>query len=320
MAKHQRPSEPLAKHPKAPKAPKAPKGLKGAHFVDKSETHLPATQGVDAVTVVGSWTTPAEDRQKRFLSQALLVAGVLLLVLALVIAGFLVYQYFNANQRYGAIVEQAGMDAVLSNEGIVDPNTGFDQLDFNWEALRAINPDIVAWVLIPGTRINYPIVQGPDNEYYLAHLFDDNSSGVGAVFLDYEGLPNLNAKNNLIYGHNMRDGSMFADIIKYRDRDFYRDHAVIYVATPAMNYELKAVATVVCDQNDPLRQLSFSDEPSFQAYVEEIFSLATILTDDATDGVTRLYGFATCDNWDQSERVILCAEPVRSQAPRKVPQ
>jgi sortase B len=254
-----------------------------------------------------------DEAGRRRLSRILLIAGIALLLVAVAIAGTLIYQYLFARGSYEQISAASGLH-VTTDEGVVDPATTATDLTFDWDAQRAINRDIVGWVLIPGTRVNYPIVQGPDNEYYLTHLFDSNASGVGAVFLDYEGSATLNARNNMIYGHNMLDGSMFADVTKFMDDAYFDAHRTVYVCTPAANYELRTFAIEVVSEQSEIRTFEFASDSDFQAYVSDLIRYASIVAPDRGE-LSSVYSFITCDAADSSLRIILNAELISSLPP-----
>lgn len=103
-------------------------------------------------------------------------------------------------------------------------------LDFN--SLRMINSDIVGWIDIPGTTMSYPIVQGYDNEYYLTHGFDKQERKSGAVYMDVMANPGFTDTNTILYGHNMKDGSMFAMLHNYEKQDYYDEHPNVYIYLP----------------------------------------------------------------------------------------
>jgi sortase B len=251
------------------------------------------------------------------LSRALLVLGIALILAAGAIVGSLIYGYLDAQNRYREIATVSGLEVPLLGD-VVDPDLPLENLSFDWDALRASNPDIVAWVIVPGTHVNYPIVQGENNSYYLYHLFDSSSSGAGTVFLDFEGSADFSGKNNIVYGHNMLDGSMFSDIMMFMQQDFFNEHSVVYLATPQLNRELKPLATLRMDENAPLRQFGFADDIAFDQYLGDMLSRAVVSDYDLAakmPGVDKLYSFVTCDTLDFSVRIILSCEEVRSVVP-----
>jgi len=97
--------------------------------------------------------------------------------------------------------------------------------------LLEINPEVVGWLVIPGTIIDYPVVQTDNNEYYLSHDINGKKSNRGAIFMDYRNTPDGNDKNTILYGHNMRDGSMFKDITKFKNRVFFEQNTTIWFYT-----------------------------------------------------------------------------------------
>ena len=91
----------------------------------------------------------------------------------------------------------------------------------DFAALESINSDCVAWIRIDGTEIDYPVVQGHDNSFYLKHLFGGKWNGAGCIFLDSRVNPDLSDRHSVLYGHHMKNGTMFSDIAKYKDQTFY---------------------------------------------------------------------------------------------------
>ena len=103
-------------------------------------------------------------------------------------------------------------------------------------------PDVVGWIYSPGTPINYPIVQSDDNEYYLHRLLDGSYNKGGTLFIDSYNQPDFSDWNTFLYGHNMRDNSMFGTVDNYRQKDYYGKHPVMYLLTPEKNYVIELVA------------------------------------------------------------------------------
>ena len=258
----------------------------------------------------------ANTRGNVFVSRALIITGILLFLLAALIAAYLIFQYADARDRYHKLRESIGLEVPMENNR-VDKSFALEDIQIDWDALRARNPDVVAWIIIPGTHINYPIVKGSDNSYYLKRLFDGYSNGAGTIFADYQGSSQLNTPNNFFYGHNMRDGSMFSDLIMYRNLDYLNDHQVIYLATPECNYELRAIATLRIPGDAPVRIFSFDTQEDFAAYRDVLLSYATTQAQDLgsiRSEIESLYTFITCETENNRFRVAVATIPVRSIA------
>jgi sortase B len=309
MPSHKAEQKPLHKAPK--KAQKKPSNKVEQKPSQKTEQKLSnKSQYTPSHQIQRNKTEP---NKRDFVSRLVLILGILLLLAALVIGGFLAWGYLNAQSRYREIQSVAGLEIGFGE--VVKHDLALEDLYFDWDALRAANADIVAWIIIPGTQINYPVVQGADNEYYLYHLFDASSSGTGAIFSDYQGSKTLDAQNNVLYGHNMLDGSMFSDILKYTNQDYFNEHMVVYLGTPSQNYELEALATIKIDQNAPLRIFDFATEEDFKSFIDS--TLATTVTASASlDAVKaepkNLYSLVTCDSFNDSQRIVLNCIPVKS--------
>ena len=97
--------------------------------------------------------------------------------------------------------------------------------------LKKENPDIVGWIEIEGTKISYPVLQGEDNEYYLNHNYKNEKTANGSIFLNKDYDWNVPSTNLLIYGHNMKNGEMFTDLLKYASESYYIDHPIIRLTT-----------------------------------------------------------------------------------------
>jgi sortase B len=258
--------------------------------------------------------TPVRDfdipKSPRFhLSLAL---GIVFIVIALVIAVFLVYKYVNASRHNLEINVAAGMNLEGVNDMVaVDASIG--DLQINWDALQTINPDIVGWVMIPGTVINYPIVQGSDNVFYLNHLSDKTPSDTGAIFLDSENDPAIAGWNNIIYGHNLLDGSMFASLKSYNDEGYFNEHRTVLLATPAKNYQLRVDAALVCNADDKIRRFGFTDRGDYENYVRMLLGYA-VHSEIPQDAIPEnIYCFVTCTDTNYSKRTMIMATVVEAR-------
>ena len=118
------------------------------------------------------------------------------------------------------------------DESQPDTNDGkYEYLQIDFDGLRKVNPDVIAWIDIPGAGISYPVLQGEDNSYYLTHLASGQFGISGSIFMDYHNRPDFSDQNTIIYGHNMKNGTMFSDLKRYVDRDFLNAHRTVKFET-----------------------------------------------------------------------------------------
>ena len=119
-----------------------------------------------------------------------------------------------------------------------EPEEKLPEIDF--EGLRAINGDVVAWIQIPGIGVDYPVVQGKDNEHYLHYTFDGKTNKEGSIFLDYRNRADFTDSKVIIYGHNMKDGSMFSNLKKFQDAGFRKEQGrvLLYLPDRVLEYEI----------------------------------------------------------------------------------
>lgn len=152
--------------------------------------------------------------------------------------------------------------------------------EIDFAGLRNINGDIVAWIQIPGIDVDYPVVQGEDNEYYLYHTFRKEANKAGSIFLDYRNCAYFTEQRVIIYGHNMKDGSMFSNLKKYRDAVFRKESGTAYLYLPEKTLQLEIVACERVYMGDEVYDLEYN---VFCDWSEEI-----ILSTCSTSSDTRL--------------------------------
>jgi len=164
----------------------------------------------------------------------------------------------------------------------------------DFDALGEINPDIVGWILLEGTQINYPVVQGRDNAHYLNHLFDGRRNATGAIFVDSYNQPGFTDRNTIIYGHHMRDGSMFAVLERYRGQYFFNAHPWIFLLTPERNYVIQLVAGYTSNVQSSAWRLDFADDVEVEAWINERRERSDFVSDAEVRPTDRFVTLSTC--------------------------
>lgn len=181
------------------------------------------------------------------------------------------------------------------------------KIDF--AALAEVNEDIIAWLYIPNTKIDYPVVQGEDNDYYLTRGASKEENRAGAVFLDYRSSADLSDPNMLIYGHRMNDGSMFADLHQYEDENFFRENRNIYLYLPDGTVNVYDIfgAGVVGD-SDEAYTISFADDEAFQDYLTKMKNRSAASFDMELSPQDRIITLSTCVRGEDTSRYIVQAK------------
>lgn len=183
------------------------------------------------------------------------------------------------------------------------------QSPIDFEELRLTNEDVIGWIRIPDTNIDYPIVQTSNNEYYLDHDLYKEISKYGAIYLDYESEVNFIGYNNVLYGHNMKNGSMFRDVVKYKEEDFFKSHQYFEIYTPERTIYLKAVSCYYDEAKTVYRKMEFADDNAFDLFVHEILSPCTYA--EIPEGpVDSLFVLITCSYEVTDARTFLFAVEV----------
>ena len=212
-------------------------------------------------------------RRGNVLSNILIAVGVALLLVA---GGLFVKAqigYKKANDYYNGIAEMAVKDS--SGED------GIPQIDF--DALKKESDDIVGWIYVPGTRINYVVAQGETNNTYLRHLPNGEYSENGTIFMDMDGTaPGMVDQQTTLYGHHMNDGAMFEPIDASMDQKVFDTFKKVYYITPEMTYVLKPMFTMqVQDDYVDARRTNFDSEKAFTQYLQASLAQAKASAKDA---------------------------------------
>ncbi len=187
------------------------------------------------------------------------------------------------------------------------------QVDF--DALLKANGHTVAWIYSEGTPIDYPVVLGEDNAFYLNHTFSGRPGSAGAIFMDMDNQGDFSDANTAIYGHHMRNGSMFASLDKYRKQSYYDEHPVIYLYTPGGDYAIELFSAYV--RNASLLPHDFESPEAFLAYVDKIKALSDFRSDVKIGADDRIVTLVTCNyNYDDARYVVHGKlVPLRTAAP-----
>lgn len=223
------------------------------------------------------------------------------------------YQIWNIMAEY-----KAGEDAYEEMEQFIDipsqvptttnpdeedeSSTQFPTVDF--ASLQQINEDVVAWLYIPNTHVNYPVVQGSDNSYYLNHLFTKEWNSAGSIFVDYRNEADFSDLHTVIYGHQMNNRTMFNDLKLYEDQSFYDQQPVGYLLTPEGAYVIEFFSGYVSSVDTNAWDMNFTED-SFVTWLQDIKSRSAFTSQVEPQAEDKVVTLSTCSSAFANARFVL---------------
>ena len=184
--------------------------------------------------------------------------------------------------------------------------------DVDWNGLYERNSDTAAWLLCPGTNINYPVVYSNDNAEYLTTMFDGNSSKVGTLFVDMRNSKGFTDRNTVIHGHNMRNHSMFWTLTQYKSQRFYNAHPTMRLITPEGKFEIQLFAGIVADSvaGADFWKVRFSSDEDFAEWISYLYELSTFDSYVEVTTEDRMITMSTCSYEYSTARYIVVGKLV----------
>ena len=218
-------------------------------------------------------------------------------------------EYQGGTDSYEALDQYVSMPEIREDETDATAETEATQFDVRWpevdfDALKQVNDDVVGWIYIPGTEINYPIVQGEDNDYYLTHLFNGQRNSSGCIFLDCNAEADFSSLNNVLHGHHMRNESMFARICEYKDQSHFDAHPLGLLLTSDGNYVVQFFSGYVCNTEANAWDLAFTAE-QYESWLDGLARKSAFKSDVAPTTEDRILTLSTCTYEFKNARFVL---------------
>ncbi len=189
-------------------------------------------------------------------------------------------------------------------EVYVDPYAdALRNMDF--AALQEVNSDVLGWILIPGTRVSYPLVQGEDNSYYLNHTWKTWRSAVGSIFLEYRSSRDFSDFNTIIYGHRMNNGSMFASLAKYKNQSYWKSNPCIYITDEAGTKKYDIFAAYEIGTTEDTYRVVFEDEQRKQEFIDFCLESSVIETGIVPTVYDKIVTLSTCTGRGHATRWVV---------------
>ncbi len=196
--------------------------------------------------------------------------------------------------------EKQPTEEVIEESKVEAPAT----ISVNFEKLLARCDEVVAWIYSPNTELNYPIVQAEDNEKYLRTLMNGNYSLGGTLFMDYQNSSDFSDWNSIIYGHNMKDGSMFGGIPRYKYQSYYDEHPTMQLLTPTGDFMVEWIAGYSTTSGSDIYLIPQTLEERNQLLSAAILQ-STFQSNVTVDDDDKLLTLSTCTYTEEDSRYVL---------------
>ena len=193
-------------------------------------------------------------------------------------------------------------------EAPVTDDPYMDQLkSVDLAALREVNPDVVGWIVIPGTKVEYPLMQGEDNDYYLKHTWKKKASSAGSIFLEKTISPDLSDFNTIVYGHRMINNSMFGSLKYYKKQTYWAEHPYVYIVDDAGVHRYEIFSAYEASVKGYTYQISFADETGKETFLDKCMGWSVIETGVTPTIRDRILTLSTCTGTGYETRWVVQA-------------
>ncbi|MCY7708206.1 class B sortase [Bacillus safensis] len=228
-------------------------------------------------------------RGKRLWQRMLTIVCLGVLIYSGTAIGFELFGYYQNRQVLAKAQTMYGREEMNEKRESGKIRSSFDEL-------RKVNEDIVGWINMEDTMIQYPIVQSRDNAFYLTRNYLKNDTRAGSIFMDYRNDVLHESPNTVAYGHRMRDGSMFAGLTNYLKKDFFHEHRTFQYDTLYQSYEAEIFAVYETTVDFDYIQTDFQDLGEYAHYLQAVRkkSIYQTKTDVSTDDL--ILTLSTCDH------------------------
>lgn len=231
-----------------------------------------------------------KHKKNRTLFFIVFAAALAVFLFAAVKLGFIFWGYYEEDSVYKELESFADIEKMETSETTDAPYVS--PIDF--PSLLEQNSDTVAWIYFENMDINYPIVQGEDDDFYLHHGFFKEENNCGCIFLDSESAPDFTSDNSFVYGHNMKNKSMFAKLNQYEEEDFYKDNKTFLIFTPTQTMRYEIYSCYPAELGSDSFTYRFEDLPSYENWQTAVKSRSLYDTGITPDSSQKTVTLMTC--------------------------
>jgi len=236
-----------------------------------------------------------------------IVINILLIIvlIGLVCCGIAIYRSTTADARMDKEI-----DIIAQQKDLIAQANDERAPIMDFASKKAENSDIAAWLTIPGTVIDYPIMHTSNNDFYLNRDAKKQRNKNGALFLDFRVHPDFSDFNSIIYGHHMASGRMFQNLIKFKNKSFFDSHTTATLYTPQATYKLEIFASAVIPQNSDCYNYAFMSLADKEKHINMIKEAAFFYRDIGVSPQDRIVTLSTCSYEFSNARTVVIARIV----------
>ena len=257
-------------------------------------------------------TQKQPEQKKKKKSDVLLTIALIVAIAVFCYAAFNLYhiytEYKKGTDEYNQIEEMAVTERDADSGEVAGPNAQLKPpIEVDFDKLKSVNEDVVGWIYVDALPdISYPIVKGKDNQTYLHQTYEKNYNFAGTIFVDYENSGDFSDCNTLVYGHNMKNGSMFGHLKKFREDDrLYKQDKYFWILTPERNYRYEIISAYTTGVNSDTYTLFKGPGEEFEKYLETIKGYSEIQTDDTDLTIKdKILTLSTCTGNESTRFVV----------------
>lgn len=213
------------------------------------------------------------------------------------------YDYSESSKTYDNLTA----DIITPNipglpEDIVTTESAPITVDF--DSLIEQNGDVVGWLFCENTPINYPVLQSTDNNYYLRKMINKKYNIAGSIFMDYRSQSDMSSLNTIVYGHNMKNDTMFGTFTEYKKQSYYDEHSVLWFLTPEHNYKIELIAGYVTSSTSDVYKV-FYIKDDLDNHIKASIKKSTFVSGVNIAEVDNIITLSTCSYEYSTARYVL---------------
>ena len=229
----------------------------------------------------------------------------IILLVALVVLAFSTYKLVSIYLEYKRGVDEYNKVGDLA---MLQLDFGEPPFDIDFEALKEQNQDVIGWIYFPNLPINYPIMHSDSNNYYLKHTFEKEYNFAGSIFLEALNSPDFTDDNTLVYGHNMKNESMFGSLKRYKEKVVFDENSYFYIFTPEHGPRKYKIFSYYITRKTDSYVLSFENEDAKGKYLLDVLDKSMFDLQVPVERADELVMLVTCTSRVDDERFVFHAK------------